>query len=127
MYGGIILVISFVLQFILIAIFVSVGIQKILGHEQQVAIFKHLKLPQWFRLVTGWVEVVGVVGLIIGFWLPWVVVIAGLWFAITMLIGAIVHIRVKDSYSKSIPAFILLIISVILSILNFSELQNILP
>lgn len=127
MYGGIILVISFVLQFILIVIFVSVGIQKILGHEQQISIFKHLKLPQWFRVVTGWVEVAGVVGLIIGFWLPWVVVIAGLWFAITMLIGVIVHIRVKDSYSKSIPAFILLIISVTLSTLNFFELQNMLP
>ncbi|MEK4299311.1 DoxX family protein [Oceanobacillus sp. FSL W8-0428] len=121
------MVISFVLQFILIVIFVSVGIQKILGHEQQISIFKHLKLPQWFRVVTGWVEVAGVVGLIIGFWLPWVVVIAGLWFAITMLIGVIVHIRVKDSYSKSIPAFILLIISVTLSTLNFFELQNMLP
>lgn len=115
-----------VLQGILTALFLSVGIQKILGHELQVDIFKDLKLPQWLRVVTGWVELVGVTGLIIGFWVPWVVVIAGLWFAITMLVGLITHIRVKDSFSKTAPAFVLMVLSITLSILNFSELQSIL-
>ncbi|MGP4080677.1 DoxX family protein [Pseudalkalibacillus sp. R45] len=110
---------SFVLQSILVALFLSVSLQKISGHPQQVNIFKNLKLPQWFRVVTGWVQLVGVVGLIIGFWVTWVVVIAGLWFGITMLIGMIAHIRVKDPFSKSIPAFVLLVISVTLSTLNF--------
>jgi len=120
------LIISYVLQGILAALFLSVGVQKVLGHQQQVDIFENLKLPQWFRVVTGWVELVGVVGLIIGFWLQWVVVIAGLWFGITMLVGMIAHIRVKDPLSKSTPAFVLLVISIILSTLNFSELQSIL-
>ncbi|WP_174613701.1 DoxX family protein [Virgibacillus ihumii] len=115
---------SFVLQGILAVLFLSLGIQKIMGHELQVDIFKDLKLPQWLRLVTGWVEIVGAAGLIIGFWLPGVVVIAGLWFAVTMLVGMITHIRVKDSFSKTAPAFVLMVISIILSTLNFSELQS---
>src|SRR5690625_4765977 len=120
------LIISYVLQGILAALFLSDGIQKVLGHQQQIDIVENLKLHQWFRVVTGWVELVGVVGLIIGFWLQWVVVIAGLWFGITMLVGMIAHIRVKDPLSKSTPAFVLLVISIILSTLNFSELQSIL-
>lgn len=112
----------FLLQFILISIFLTVGIQKILGHEQQVDIFKDLKLPQWLRVVTGWVELVGVAGLIIGFWMPWVVVIAGLWFAVTLLVAMITHIRVKDSFGKTTPAFVLMVLSITLSILNFSKL-----
>lgn len=114
------------LQGFLAVLFFSLGIQKIMGHEIQVDIFRNLKLPQWFRVVTGWVELVGVIGLIIGFWVPWVLVIAGLWIGITMLIGMIAHIRVKDPFSKSIPSFVLLVISVTLSTLNFSEIQSIL-
>jgi len=121
------LIISFVMQGILGVLFLSVGIQKILSDQLQVDIFKSLKLPQWFRVVTGCVELVGVVGLIIGFWLPWVLVMAGLWFAVTMLIGMIAHVRVKDPFSKSAPAFMLLVVSITLSTINFSELKNILP
>lgn len=114
MDGGIILIFSFVLQGILIFIFLSVGIQKITGHELQVEIFENLKLPQWFRVVTGWVQLVGVAGLIIGFWQPWVAGLAGCWFTVTMLGAIIAHIRVKDSLGKFMPSFVLLVISILL-------------
>ena len=114
---------TLVLQGILAVLFLSVSLQKIVGHPLQVDIFKNLKLPQWFRVVTGWVELAGVVGLVIGFWLPWVLVIAGLWFGVTMLVGMMAHIRVKDPFSQSIPAFVLLVISITLTTLNFSEFQ----
>lgn len=120
------MIISFGLQGILGVLFLSLGIQKIVGYQLQVEIFKNLNLPQWFRVVTGWIQLVGVVGLIIGFWLPWVVVIAGLWFAVTMLVAVFAHIRVKDPFRESMPALVLLVISIILSTLNFSELQRIL-
>ena len=42
-------------------------------------------------------------------------------FAVTMLIGMITHIRVKDPFSKSVPAFMLLVVSITLSTINFSE------
>ncbi|WP_099157554.1 DoxX family protein [Virgibacillus ndiopensis] len=116
---------SYVLQNILTAIFLIVSLQKIVGHRQQVNIFKNLKLPQWFRIVTGWVELIGVVGLIIGFWVPWVVAIAGIWFGITMLVGSVTHIRVGDPIGKAMPAILLLVISMGLTTLTFSELQSV--
>ncbi|SHN30019.1 DoxX family protein [Gracilibacillus kekensis] len=113
------MVISYVLQGILGVVFLSIGIQKIMGDQLQMDIFKNLKLPQWFRVVTGWVELVGVVGLVIGFWLPWFLVIAGLWFGVTMMVGMITHIRVKDPLSKIIPASVFLAVSVMLIIINW--------
>ncbi len=116
----------FLLQFILIIIFVIVGMQKVMGSQQQIEIFNHLRLSQRLRVITGWTELIGVVGLIISFWMSWVAAIAGLWFAATMLVGLITHIRVKDSFSKTIPAFVLMVLSITLSILSYTELQNIL-
>ncbi|MFA1819747.1 DoxX family protein [Virgibacillus oceani] len=120
------MIISFMLQGILSVSFSVAGIQKIMGDRRQVDMFKNLRLPQWFRVVTGWVQLVGVVGLIIGFWLPWVVVIAGLWFAVTMLVAMLAHIRVKDPFRESASAFMFLVVSFTLSMLRFSELQGIL-
>lgn len=113
----------FLLQFILIAIFLIVSLQKIMGNQQQIDIFNDLKISQRLRVLTGWIELIGVVGLVIGFWSSWVVVIAGLWFAVIMLIAMIAHIRVKDPLGKCLPAFILLIVSVLLVIF---QLQSIL-
>ena len=114
------MIISFMLQGILGVLFLIAGVQKILGDRQQVDMLKNLKLPQWFRVVTG----VGVVGLIVGFWLPWIVIIAGLWFGVTMLVAVLAHIRVKDPFSDSMPAFMLLVVSITLSTLNLSELEG---
>jgi len=52
---------------------------------------------------------------------------AGIWFAITMLIGMAANIRVKDPFSKSAPALMLLVVSITLSTINLPELMDILP
>lgn len=102
------------------------GFMKISGNKQQVEAFKHLNLPQWFRVVTGWVQLVGVAGLVIGFWNPGVTALAGLWLVITMLGAVIAHVRAKDPISQAIPAFILAILATIITIINLSDLLNML-
>lgn len=118
------LIISIVLQSLLALVFLMTGFMKISGNKQQVETFKHLNLPQWFRVVTGWVQLVGVAGLVIGFWNPGVTALAGLWLAITMLGGVITHIRAKDPISQAIPAFILAVLATIITIINLSDLLN---
>lgn len=118
------LIISIVLQSLLSLVFLMTGFMKITGNKQQVESFEHLNLPQWFRVVTGWVQLVGVAGLVIGFWNPGVLALAGLWLAITMLGGVIAHVRAKDPISQAIPAFILAILATIITIINLSDLLN---
>lgn len=116
---------SFVLQIILAVLFLTVSLQKIFGNQQQVDIFKSLNLPQWFRVVTGWVEFIGVAGLIIGLWFQWAAILAGLWLGITLLVGFVTHIRVRDPISKTSPSFIIAVLSITITITNLPGLQNV--
>lgn len=123
--GGIILlIISIILQSLLALVFLLTGFMKVSGNKQQVETFEHLNLPQWFRVVTGLVQLIGAAGLIIGFWNPGVTALAGLWLAITMLGGVMTHIRAKDSITQAIPAFILAILATIITIFNLSDMLN---
>ncbi|GAA0366803.1 DoxX family protein [Bacillus horti] len=112
--------ISIVLQGILAFLFLTLGLQKISGNKLQVDIFKSLRLPQWFRIVTGWVQLIGVLALVIGIWLPWTAVFAGGWLGITMLVGSATHIRVRDPISKVIPSLVLAAVAITVLILNLS-------
>lgn len=113
------MIVILALQMILGVLFLFAGTQKIIGERQQAEMFKNLKLPQWFRVVTGYVELAGVALLIIAFWIPGVLVIAGLWFGFTMLGAIIAHLRVKHPASEYLPALIFLVIFIILSTLQF--------
>ncbi|MGE7908231.1 DoxX family protein [Lysinibacillus xylanilyticus] len=118
------LIISIILQSLLALVFLMTGFMKISGNKQQVETFKHLNLPQWFRVVTGLVQLVGAAGLVIGFWNHGVTALAGSWLAITMLGGVMTHIRAKDSITQAIPAFILAILATIITIVNLSDMLN---
>jgi len=114
---------SIILQCLLIIIFILAGGSKIAGAKVQIDAFNHLGLPQWFRVVTGLVQYVGVAGLIIGFWQPWAVAWAGAWLGITMLCGALAHLKVKDPISKTIPALVLAVIAIVLLFIHTDEIR----
>lgn len=118
------LILSIILQCLLIVVFLMTGLMKLTGNKQQVEAFNHLNLPQWFRVVTGWVQLVGAAGLVIGFWHSGVTSIAGVWLAVTMLGGVITHVRANDPITKAMPAFILAILAIIITIITFSDMIN---
>lgn len=110
--------ISLVLKILLGSTFLLTGFSKIFGVKAQVSAFDHLGLPQWFRLVTGFVQIIGVLALILGIWHPMWAAFGGLWLAVTMFFGVIAHMRVKDSLKSSVPALVLMILSLIVFFLN---------
>lgn len=118
-------ILSIILQVLLALIFLMTGFMSISGDKQQIEQFEHLNLPQWFRIVTGLVQLIGVVGLVIGFWYPSIAALAGLWAAITMLGGFATHIKAKDPISKALPALTLAIIALIITLINLSELLSV--
>ncbi|TFE24547.1 DoxX family protein [Cohnella luojiensis] len=117
-------IVSIVLQALLAAAFFMSGLTKISGMKMQVDSFNHLKLPQWFRVVTGLVQWVGVTALIIGFWEPSWAAAGGLWLGAMMIGATLAHARVKDPVKLMFPAIILTLLSLAAFFLRMSELSE---
>lgn len=94
---------------------------KIAGMSMQVQVFKHLKLPQWFRVFTGIVQLAGASGLVVGFWNKEVLFFAALWIACTMLGAIFFHVRVRDPLMPIIAPIFLMILPLIVALLNITE------
>lgn len=78
--------------------------------------FKRFGMPSIFNFLTGLIEITSAIGLIVGIWYPLAAVLAGLLLAATMLVAAFVLlVLAKDSFSKAIPAIVLCLLSVMIS------------
>ncbi len=75
--------------------------------------FTRLQLPQWFRVVTGTVQLIGAAGLAVGYFYSHWAMIAGLWLAVTMAGAILAHVRVKDGIKQMMAALILLCLTVV--------------
>jgi putative oxidoreductase len=115
---------SIVLQIVLAIAFLMGGGMKIAGSKMHVESFQHLRLPQWFRVVTGLVEFVGAAAMIIGVWRHSWAAWAGIWLGITMLGAIFAHVRVKDTLKQMAPAIVLFILSVVVLLIRSPELLN---
>lgn len=104
-------IIFVILQSFLLFSMASGGASKLAGAKNFVEMFESIKLPQWFRVVTGLVQLAGAVGLVIGYWNPAAAVWAGIWIGITMLVACLSHFRVKHPIGKAIPAFVITLIA----------------
>lgn len=117
-------VLSIVLLSLLTLYYLFSGVAKIAGAKYWIEKFKHLKLPQWFRVFTGFVQLVGAAVLIIGFWFAEAAVWAGIWLGITMLLACLAHIRVKDSIGETAPALVFAVMNFALIIINADNMLH---
>jgi len=115
---------SVILQSLLVLYYAFSGGAKIIGAKYWIDIFEQIKLPQWFRVVTGFVQLIGAILLIIGYWIGGSVAWAGIWLGITMILACFAHIRVKDSLGKMAPALMFAVLNITLVILNAVHLQH---
>lgn len=111
-------ILTIVLSSLLGLAFLMAGLTKLSGQQMHVDNFDKWKLPQWFRVVTGAVELVGAVGLAAGIWIDGLTAWAGLLLFATMLGAVLVHIREKDSLKQSMPAAVLLLLSFIVTVVQ---------
>lgn len=117
-------IVTIVLQSLLSFAFLFSGLSKIAGAKMQVEVFEHVKLPQWFRVVTGVLMLAGVAGLVAGFWHEGVLSLAALWIACIMLGAVLSHVRVRDSFKQLFPALLLFILLLVLFSLHVSEFKE---
>jgi hypothetical protein len=69
-------------------------------------------LPEWCYYGVGAAKIVSAVLLIIGIWVPQVVVPAALVVAALMIGALAMHMKVKDPLTKSVPALLMLVLVV---------------
>ena len=83
-----------------------------------------LEFKRWgmsgLRHITGLLEILGAVGLVVGQWLPWVGFMSAAGLSLLMVCGLIVRLRIRDSFFQTFPAVVYLVVSVLV-MLQFAE------
>ncbi len=72
--------------------------------------FQRYGLPQ-FRKLTGVLEVLGAVGLALGYFVPGLTIAAAGGLALLMALGVAVRLRSGDSVSQALQAFAMLLVN----------------
>ena len=75
-------------------------------------------LPDFFFYLVGLLKVGSAIMLIAGIWIDGLVVPAAALVAVLMVGALVMHIKVKDPAIKSLPAFLMLVMSVSLLVLE---------
>ena len=110
-------ILTWILQILLIAMYTMAAVSKLTHSQALVDQFDKLNLPQWFRIITGWVEVIGAILLIIGFWSITSAVLGALLFTLVGIGGILSHVRSKDNMKETLPIIVLTLIATILFLL----------
>jgi uncharacterized membrane protein YphA (DoxX/SURF4 family) len=82
--------------------------------------FDRYGIPQ-FRKLTGVLQLLGALGIIVGFWMDYLQIISTLGLSLLMLFGVITRIMIKDGLIKTLPA---LSYSLLNGYLCFELIQN---
>lgn len=108
---------GWVVQGLLAVAFLMAGLGKLFGSEMHKKSFEHWRLPQWFRVVTGLVETIAAVLLIVGFWY-YTALISGAWLLVVVGFGGVItHARVRDSFKDTLTITVLGILAIILLVI----------
>lgn len=82
--------------------------------------FSEYGLPGWFFYLVGTLKIGSAVALIVGVWVPGLVFPAAGVVAVLMLGAILMHLKVKDPWTKFVPAFVMLVMSVAVLLLRWS-------
>ena len=87
----------------------------VLVSNAMVAEFERFGLSR-FRKFTGVLELLGAFGLILGYFLPYFTVAAAGGLTLLMVAGVVVRIRCGDSLVAALPAFIMLLMNLYITV-----------
>ncbi|MGE7418358.1 DoxX family protein [Methylobacterium tarhaniae] len=100
---------AWILSVVLALAYLAAGGAKLAGVPMMVQTFDQIGVGQWFRIVTGLVEVAGAVALLV----PGYAFFGAVWLAATMAGAVLAHLLVLPT--PAAPAVLLLILDVALA------------
>jgi putative oxidoreductase len=107
---------AWTVQGIVAAAFLAAGVAKLAGAPFMVDIFEQIGVGQWFRVVTGAVEVTGAVALLV----PGLASVGALWLGGTMVGAVATHLFVL--HTSPVPAIVLGLLNTVIVYLRRDEL-----
>jgi hypothetical protein len=110
-----------VLQVLAALAFLGAGFGKLSGQPAMIAVFDHIGAGQWLRFVTGGIEVLAAILLVIPKWSP----VGALLLVATMAAAAMTHLFVIGG--TPVPAAVLLVLVAIISWGRKDRLKSLLP
>ncbi|SEI15789.1 DoxX-like family protein [Methylobacterium sp. 275MFSha3.1] len=109
-------ILAWSLQIVLALVFLAAGGAKLAGIPMMVQVFDLVGLGQWFRIVTGLIEVAGAIALLI----PAYAGLAALLLGCTMVGAVLAHLTVLPT--PAAPAVFLLLLCVLLALLRRNQI-----
>ncbi|BAH42523.1 MULTISPECIES: DoxX family protein [Brevibacillus] len=107
-----------VLQVVVAIFFMFTGTKIISGKMANE--FDRFGLPPIFNFLTGFIEIISSIGLIIGIWFSIAALLSGLLLGVTMLVAAFILLVIaRDPFPKAIPALVLCILSFFISTYHY--------
>lgn len=100
-------IISWVLTGVLAITFMVVGYGKLSGAKAYHIAFIRWRLPHWFRIFTGAIEVTGALFLLIGIWYHPIAVAGAALLFMVCIGGLLVHLQNQDSSNDMLPIMLL--------------------
>jgi DoxX-like family len=108
-------------QIISIALFFYYGIVCLVS-QSMVAEFERFGLAR-FRRLTGALEVMGALGLLAGYFVPLLTLVASGGLTLLMVFGVAARIRIHDSVVEMLPALILMLVNLFIFLHAGQRLQ----
>ena len=109
---------TWVLQGFVAAAFFAAGSAKLAGVDYMVELFNEIGVGQWFRYVTGAVEVAGALALVA----PGLIWLGGLGLGTTMIFAVLTHVFVL--HSSPMPAIVLGSLNALIVYLRRDEIAS---
>ena len=75
-------------------------------------------LPKWFVYLIGALKIGSAVALLVGFWVPSLVIPSASLIVVLMIGALLMHVKVKDPIVKSLPAAIMLTMGITINLVN---------
>jgi hypothetical protein len=110
------------LVFLNASFFFFYGLQCLIS-QTMVSEFRRFGLPDSQRVLTGVLQLLGSVGLVVGLYLPLLGALASGGLALMMLVAFGTRIKVGDGFLQSAPSLIFLVINAWLSFSFYSQLR----
>lgn len=118
-------IVAIVVQVLLGLAFLMAGSMKVVGAKQSLQQRDHHKITSWFWRLTGGIEILGAIALLIGIEVHWLSVVAAAVLGATMLGAIYTHlIRSKDPVPVALPPAVLGLLALLVLVVRWTDFTH---